>query len=84
MRDGRDTVHIEGLAEAAPDPSGPAPGAPAARPWIGILFRCCSVYARIYRDPAQPVYRGCCPRCGAQVTARVGPGGTSQRLFSAQ
>jgi hypothetical protein len=60
-----------------------AGAAPAARPYIGVLFECCGVYVRIYRRPAEPVYRGRCPRCLRTATARVGPGGTNERVFRA-
>lgn len=54
-----------------------------ARPWIGVHFECCGIYARIYRRPDSPVYAGQCPRCLARITARVGADGTPQRLFRA-
>lgn len=54
------------------------------RPWVGIRFECCGAYARIYRNLDGTAYRGCCPRCGAPVTLRVGPGGTNARFFLAE
>ena len=39
------------------------------RPYIGVYFECCGVYARIYRQPHQRVYRGRCPRCLCEVSA---------------
>lgn len=95
MRDGRDIVEIEGLdhrGRHASDPRetghprrpvAPEPSA-GVRPWIGVFFRCCGVYARIYRAPDDPSYQGRCPRCRAEVRANVGPGGTSQRIFETQ
>jgi hypothetical protein len=53
------------------------------RPFIGVLFRCCNVYARAYRSPGGVVYEGRCPRCGRSVRATVGPGGVDQRFFQA-
>ena len=53
------------------------------RPYIGVYFECCGVYARIYRRPNQTTYHGRCPRCLCQVRARVGPDGTNARLFRA-
>jgi hypothetical protein len=55
-----------------------------ARPYVGILFECCNVYARIYRRPEQTEYRGGCPRCGKLLKLRVGPDGTSSRMFRAK
>lgn len=64
----------------ASDAAGDAPD----RPYVGILFECCGVYARVYRDPKAREYRGRCPRCLRTVRLRVGAEGTSQRLFRAQ
>lgn len=62
----------------------PAEPAGSPRPYIGVQFDCCGVYVRIYRAPEADEYSGRCPRCGAVVTAKVGPGGTSQRIFRAK
>ena len=54
------------------------------RPYIGVRFECCGVYARIYRQPNSMYYVGRCPRCLRTVRVRVGPDGTSARLFRAR
>lgn len=54
------------------------------RPYIGIWFTCCGVYQRVYRRPDVRVYNGRCPRCLRAVRLRVGPGGTSCRMFTAE
>lgn len=51
------------------------------RPWIGVRFECCRVYARFYRAPHEDRYRVVCPRCGRRTDVRVAPGGTDSRLF---
>ncbi len=51
------------------------------RPWIGILFECCSIYSRIYRPPHARVYRGRCPRCMRSVQLHVDGTGTEARQF---
>ena len=53
------------------------------RPYISILFDCCNVYARVYRRPDQPYYRGRCPKCLRPIQLRVGPDGTPARIFRA-
>lgn len=53
----------------------------SARPFLRVLFRCCNVYQRVYRDPTTPTYNGRCPKCGGIIRFRVGEGGTDQRFF---
>jgi hypothetical protein len=65
----------------SPTEAGPTSG--PVRPFVGILFRCCGVYARIYRDAQGRAYCGACPKCAAPVRLRIGPGGTSARFFEA-
>lgn len=57
--------------------------APRPRPYIGMHFRCCNVYTRIYINRAGTAYVGCCPRCGAKAEVKVGPGGSSSRFWTA-
>ena len=51
------------------------------RPFVGVQFDCCKVYARVYRNPAATAYRGRCPRCGRAVHFAIGQGGTEARFF---
>lgn len=53
------------------------------RPWVGIVFECCGLYARVYRNRDATAYEGRCPGCTRRVKLRVGPGGTDCRFFSA-
>ena len=52
------------------------------RPYLRILFECCSIYQRIYRDREGRNYQGRCPRCLRPVRFRIAPDGTSDRAFS--
>jgi len=59
-------------------------GPPAARPYLGVQFACCGIYARVYRTPGDTAYRARCPRCGKTANFPVGNGGTSDRFFIVQ
>ena len=62
--------------------SGQQPADPALpRPFLSVLFECCGVYQRIYRDANGAAYRGRCPRCGTPVHFAVSENGTSARFF---
>ena len=51
------------------------------RPWIGVQFECCALYARVYRRTDTHFYVVKCPKCGRKTTVRVDPGGVTSRLF---
>ncbi len=48
---------------------------------MGVLFRCCRVYQRLYLNADGSAFAGRCPRCGARVTLLVDPHGTDSRFF---
>ena len=58
-----------------------APNRSSERPFLSVLFACCGVYQRIYRDASATEYRGRCPRCGKPVRFAVAESGTSARFF---
>jgi hypothetical protein len=62
---------------------GGAPMTGNANKFLSIWFRCCHVYGRLNRNATHTAYEGRCPRCGAMVHARIGPDGTSRRMFEA-
>lgn len=52
--------------------------------YLGIMFNCCNVYARIYKNKDGTAYTGRCPRCMRTIRIPVGEGGTKQRFFNAE
>ena len=77
---------VEGAERTPAEPGGEAAsegGVQTGRPFIGMHFKCCHVYSRIYIDRDCSAYVGACPRCGAPIKVRIGPGGTDDRFFEA-
>jgi hypothetical protein len=58
-------------------------GASAARPYLGVRFVCCDVYARIYINRDLTAYQGHCPKCSRPLVVRISPDGSDQRFFEA-
>jgi hypothetical protein len=54
-----------------------------ARPFVGVQFECCGIYARVYRNAAGTAYVGNCPRCAKKIELKIGPGGSDSRFFTA-
>lgn len=77
-------VEISGL-DAAETPDKPThQSSGERRPWVGVRFDCCGVYARVYRNAEGTAYIGRCPRCTKRVRMTIGPGGTASRFFVAE
>jgi hypothetical protein len=57
---------------------------PAPRPFLGIHFKCCNVYARIYLNAAGKAFAGNCPRCARPIRVRVGEEGSTSKFWSAE
>lgn len=52
--------------------------------FIGIMFECCKIYGRIYKNKEGTAYLGRCPKCMRSIKIKVGQGGTNARFFRAQ
>jgi len=86
MGDRRDIVDISFLPNETPgrDDARVSEGTGVSRPWLGVLFDCCGVYARIHRTRDGRSYAGHCPKCNNSVRVGIGRGGTSHRMFRAE
>ena len=54
-----------------------------SRKFLGIHFRCCNMYVRVYKNSDGTAYRGNCPKCGKKVHIPIGQGGSAGRFFEA-
>lgn len=82
MRRPRDIVDIDGLRDDFPGE--PSASEPSGKRWLGVLFRCCNAYGRMYLNAGEGRYVGHCPKCRSEVRAVVGEGGTNRRFFIAE
>jgi hypothetical protein len=55
-----------------------------SRPFLGVMFECCSVYVRIYKNREGTAYVGHCPKCAKRIAIRIGAGGSDNRFFRAR
>lgn len=69
--------------DLASEPEAAAPRSLRGRRFVGIHFACCDRYCRVYINHDETAYLGRCPACLRQVKLTVGPGGTSERFFTA-
>lgn len=80
----KDSVDIEGLRNEMQDAEARTKRDSSLGPkkkFLSVHFKCCNTYGRLYPDEARTRYQGRCPRCGASVEAKIGPGGTNRSFF---
>ena len=54
-----------------------------SRSFVGVQFKCCDVYSRVYINREKTAYEGNCPKCAKRIRLAIGPGGTDSRFFTA-
>ncbi len=59
------------------------PQALVGRPFIGVHYRCCGVYSRVYINRRGTAYEGRCPKCARSIRIKIDPRGTDCRFFEA-
>ncbi len=51
------------------------------RPFLGINFKCCKVYSRIYINKKRDAFVGWCPKCAKPVRIEISPDGEDSKYF---
>ena len=64
--------------------STPKPPGRQERPYLGVHFKCCNVYTRIYLNAAGNAFVGFCPKCGGKLQINARKGGTKARFWTAE
>ena len=82
MAESSDRIEIDGLEQSAEITRRHA--GEADRRFIMVWFRCCHQYGRLSRNRTETRYEGRCPKCGGNVSAGIGPGGSARRIFEAR
>ncbi len=74
------------MFDASSEPPGrlPSDAGSGQASFLGIRFRCCRAYGRLYRNASGTRYEGRCPKCGGRLSVPIGLGGTSRRFFTAE
>lgn len=52
------------------------------RPFIGMHFKCCNVYSRIYLNKKGDAFVGWCPKCATKTVVKVSADGSPDRFFT--
>jgi len=59
-------------------------GNPPPVSFLSIHFKCCHIYAPIYKNAAGTAYAGHCPRCRRPTSIPISPTGSAARIFQAE
>lgn len=54
---------------------------PGSKPFVGIHFKCCNIYSRIYLNKQHDAFVGWCPKCVKKVVLKISPDGEDSRFF---
>jgi hypothetical protein len=86
--DPRDYIlELSGMENAPAAPSSETRNSKIENPplaFLSIHFKCCNVYAPIYKNKTSTAYAGHCPRCQRPASIPISPTGTRARIFQAE
>jgi hypothetical protein len=51
------------------------------REFVGVIYKCCNVYSRIYINKKRTAFVGWCPKCGARMEFIISPKGSKSKFF---
>jgi len=52
--------------------------------FIGVIYKCCNIYNRIYLNKKKTAFVGWCPRCGTKMEVFLSPTGSNSHFFVAE
>ena len=52
--------------------------------FLGVIFQCCNVYGRLYKNKEGTYYVGKCPKCLKPAKVKIGENGTNERFFKVE
>ncbi len=52
--------------------------------FVGIYFKCCNVYSRIYINKKETAFTGWCPKCAKKVEIKISHTGSTEKFFEAE
>lgn len=45
---------------------------PSTKNFVGVMFTCCGVYGRVYKNKEGTAYVGRCPKCLKSIRMKIG------------
>lgn len=54
-----------------------------SRPYIGMHFKCCNAYARVYLNAKGDAFAGHCPKCARPIRIKASASGSKSKFWEA-
>lgn len=51
------------------------------KPHLGIMFKCCNIYSRIYINKMETAFVGWCPKCAKKAQINISEDGSDSKFF---